>query len=714
MRGLKRALLALAALLVLALVALAVALPRLAGSDAVRARLGEAVRDATHREFSYRSIDAGLFPPHLELEGAALAGDGEGPAAEASRVELRLALLPLLARAVVVRSLRVEGAALRAERTEQGLRLVGEDLPEAPKEERPPDAEPESRAERDGFAFAVQRVVLADASLRLDDRTREPAPRLELQELAGELTFTAPGAPLRADLQGALASGGRLVLRGSGLPDGPFEAELELHEVELEPFAAYAGGAKLAARAAGTLRVAGETGRAGKANLDLRLDAESFELDDLELRGAFSLRAELAGEDLRAAAGPVSLDAGEGELRYRRAFRKAAGVPATLSGTLRRSREGAEPSLRLEGAELQLGGIAARGELGLEPKRQVRLDAAPFDAAALAALIPALEGRGLAGSLSLAGLDVETEPLAVRGRIQLDPLGVGGVAAEHLVLRGALEGTGREIVGQGLRASLGGEEAPLTLTLSGLGEAPRLRIATHLEDADSSALVAALGGDRERLSGPLDLDADLAAPLGGTQPPLAALEGDVSLRIAPGRLRKVSLLRAAFETAGAAKAASGKDAGALRRHYGDEFESLSGRFRIRGGEAHTDDLRLVYQGYTAELQGSIGLADRALDLHGSLTIEEGAEGDLGSGGRSRRTIPLASVTGTLDDPRVSLTREALAGIAAAYAGDPRRREKWEGKLDERLGEGRGKDVLDALDEVLEKLKQPPQEGPAEP
>ena len=424
------------------------------------------------------------------------------------------------------------------------------------------------------------------------------------------------------------------------------------------------------------------------------------------MSGPFALRGELAGEDLRAAAGPLSLDAREGELRYRRALHKPAGVPATLSGTLRRSKEGAASALRIEGVALQLGAIGARGELELAPQRRLRLDAPPFEAAALEALVPALEGRGLTGSLSLAGLDVAAEPLAVRGRIQLDSLGLGGVAAEPLVLRGALEGTGSEIVGRELRATLGGQEAPLRFALGPLGEAPRLRLATRLEDADSSALVAAFGGDRERLSGPLDLEADLAAPLGGGQPPLAGLAGDVSLRIAPGRLRKVSLLRAAFETAGAAKAVDRGDRDALQRHYGDEFESLSGRFRIRGGVAHTDDLRLVYQGYTAELQGSIGLADRALDLRGSLTLDE----DLGAAGAGRRTIPLASVTGTLDDPRVSLTREALAGIAAAYAGDPRRREKWERKLDERLGEGRGKDVLDALDQMLETLKKPPQEG----
>jgi hypothetical protein len=702
-RGLQRALLALGALLALALVALAVALPRLAQSDAVRARLGEEVREATRRELAYGSIDAGLVPPHLEVRDASLSGDAGGPAVSARRVELRLALLPLLARAVVVRSLRVEGAALRAERGEQGLRLVGEDLPEPPKRERPAPDDGEDDAGGEGFSLAVQRIVLEDASLRIDDRTREPAPSLELRELEGELSGTRPGAPVRAELSATLASGGHLSLRGSGRSGGAFEADLELHEVALEPFAAYAGEGKLAASADGTLRVAGEAAPGGTASFDLRLAAEALELGDLELRGPFTVKGELSGEDLRLASGPVALDAGEGELRYRRAFRKSAGVPATLSGNLRRAKTQQQTSLRVEGAELRVGGVAARGELELAPKRALRLDAPPFEAAALAALVPALEDRDLAGRLSLAGVEVETGPLTVHGRLQLDPLQLGGLAAEPLVLQGALEGTGDAIAGRELRARLGSEEAPLILVLDGLAQAPGLRLATRLEDADSSALVAAFGGDRDRLSGPLDLEADLRAPLTGPKAPLGALEGEVSLRIAPGKLRNVSLLRAAFETAGAA-AASGEGRDALQRHYGDEFQSLSGRFRIRDGEAHTEDLRLVYEGYTAELRGSIGLADRALDLRGDLTLDE----ELGSDG-GRRTIPLASVTGTLDEPRVSLTREALAGIAAAYAGDPRRREKWERKLDDRLGEGRGKDVLDALDQMLDTLKKPPPE-----
>jgi hypothetical protein len=62
-------------------------------------------------------------------------------------------------------------------------------------------------------------------------------------------------------------------------------------------------------------------------------------------------------------------------------------------------------------------------------------------------------------------------------------------------------------------------------------------------------------------------------------------------------------------------------------------------------------------------------------------------------------IPLARVTGTVESPRVEMTADAALRFAALYATE-RRREKWERKIDKRLGEGSGRQVLDALDQIL--------------
>jgi AsmA-like C-terminal region/Domain of Unknown Function (DUF748) len=706
---LRAALLALAGLLALALVALALALPRIAASDAVRARLTEAVEDATKRSFHFEALEAGLFPPRLEVRGAALSGaDGE-PAAAARSVQLRLGLLPLLARVVVVRSLVLEGADVHLERTGEGLRLVGRDLPVPERAAEPAPAAKEEPSEDGGFSLAVQRLRLAHSALRVDDRTRAPAPSLELQGVEGGVRASAPDAPVEVELRASVASGGSLELRGEGRLGGPFEGDLELRRLELAPFAPYAEGATLEARADGKIHATGEGGRPERVELDLRFEAGRLAAGDLSAEGPLTLHAELGGRDLREATGPIRLDATEAVLALGGAFRKPAGTDAVLDARLLRARGAGGATAALEQAAIVLGAIHATGRIQLQPGLRATLDAPAFEFEALGALLPGLAGSGLTGKLSLAGMDVGLDPLSVRGRAVLDGLVLGRVGKEHPVLRGTLEGLGGEVVGRELRASLAGQEAPIALRVGDLAGAPRFQLGARLERADSSALVGALTGNREILSGPLDLTADLGGPLAGPTPLLQAIAGTLDLRIAPGRLRNVSLLRTAFRTARVAESARGKEKSKLDRYYSDEFESLSGRFRIADGKARTDDLRLVYGGYSADLRGGIGLEDRSLDLRGSLTLEPEVDSALVGGSGRRRTIPLASVKGTVDDPQVALTPEAVAAIASVYVQDERRREKWEKKLDERLGEGRGKDVLNALDKVLQSLQQPPAE-----
>jgi hypothetical protein len=81
----------------------------------------------------------------------------------------------------------------------------------------------------------------------------------------------------------------------------------------------------------------------------------------------------------------------------------------------------------------------------------------------------------------------------------------------------------------------------------------------------------------------------------------------------------------------------------------------------------------------------------------------------------KREIPLAAVRGTLDDPKVSITSQAALAFAASVYGTDERREKLEKKLDERLGEGGGKQVIDLLEGVLGgSRKKPAEPPPAEP
>jgi hypothetical protein len=268
--------------------------------------------------------------------------------------------------------------------------------------------------------------------------------------------------------------------------------------------------------------------------------------------------------------------------------------------------------------------------------------------------------------------------------------------------------------------TIGGEQIPLELGIARLSRDMRLTLGARADDLDSSALAMAFGAPAGSLSGPLDLDAALAAPLGGEASLLDALTGPLRFSIAPGRMPGVSLLRSAIDALGgiasvASLFGSGGAGGKLQRFYDDEFERLGGTLTLGGGKARTDDLALLYRDYRVDLVGDIALADTALDLEGTLTIFEaidqaiaGAAPAASSGRAVKRELPLAHVGGTASDPRVSISPKSALAFAAVYLGGGKLR----GTLDEAVpGAGEVVDVLGELFGGKQKQKSPP---PAQP
>ena len=101
---------ALVAVLVLTGVALLWALPRLAKSEAARARIESAAKGALGRDLQYGELDFALLPPSLVVDHPTVAGEraGDPPLASAERVALHVALWPLLRRELEVTSLAID------------------------------------------------------------------------------------------------------------------------------------------------------------------------------------------------------------------------------------------------------------------------------------------------------------------------------------------------------------------------------------------------------------------------------------------------------------------------------------------------------------------------------------------------------------------------------------------------------------------------------
>ncbi len=661
MRLLARALLGLAAVLALAVVALAVLAPRLIDRPELRERIALAAQAATGRTLQYERLDVGLLPLRLEAFGAALEGGPKHAPLRAERVALEVALLPLLARTVLVDTLVVRGAELTLVRGRNGI-----ELPIAPpvrqKAEPSPDGEDAASAAGGGVSLALREVRIEQSRVTLRDDTVRPP-----------VAWTLDALDLRA--------------RGRLLVDAPipFELTADLH------------GAKL--------QIEGEASRAGA--LDLRIALAKFPLERLQpylpapltLAGAADLELALKGE-LARFAGPLSVELSAAEITRGATFRKPAGERAAFEGRL--VRDGA--ALRIEDGLLALADAELAVSAEIAPRVRARLAAPRIELASFDGWLPALGAAGASGAVGFDAFDVRLDPLALSGGIVLDDVSAP-VGETRGSLRGRLEGRGDSLVGDALELRVAEQPFRLGLTLDALASEPQAALRLRSEGTDSGSLVSGLSGKPSTLEGPLALGADLRAPLSDPDTLLRALSGQLQLGVTPGKLRGVSLLRSAFaalgSAGGVAERLSGAKRGELARYYSDAFETLAGSFQIRGGKARTNDLRLVYPDYQVDLAGALGLLDRSLDFRGKLTLFEELDRTLGDGARGvKRELPLAAVRGTLDDPRVSISPQVALAFAAGYYGGGERREKLERAVDERLGTGSGKQVLDLLDSVL--------------
>jgi hypothetical protein len=568
-----------------------------------------------------------------------------------------------------------------------------------------------SVSEKEGstVAIAVGDLRLLDSRLLLEDLTVTPTLTWDVTELEARAKGSSLTGPIDVELSGKLATGGAVHVEGTAWLDGRLDLGATIERLALGPLQRYLEpGQKLSGELSGSMKASGPATDPEAVTADLTLDNGLLDAAGLALRGGVKVRATLEG-GIEKISGPFEVDATDAECLYGEAFQKPRGKPATVTGRLVRGPKG---DFALEGVKLRLHNLDATGRVATGPRARLELEAPPFDLRGWSDLIPALASVASKGSVAIQELVVTTVPLDVRGRVILQDLVLAPPGGEPIRLNGALEGIGGAVRSRDLEAVVGEQRIPLDAELSNLAKDPRYRIVARTDQAETNALLTALAGMNDTLYGPLTGNAELSGPVGGERPALEALGGQARLDIGRGRLRGVSLLRGSFErlgTFGEAALLAGAIRGGktLQRFYGDEFQSISGTFVLQNGRGKTNDLRLVYRHYTVDLRGSVGMLDESLDLSGTLTIDEEVDAALTEGVEQEatpaptrsRVIPLAHIGGTVREPRVNVTREAAASLMASYTVG-RKREKIEEKIDERLGEGAGREILSTLEQIL--------------
>jgi hypothetical protein len=367
------------ALAVVAIGALAWALPRLAKSDAARAKIQSAARAALGRELRYGDIGAGLFPPSLIVEQPEIAGAAEGdpPLARAKRIALRVELWPLFRRQLEVASLAIDGLALHLVRTKDGLTLPG---PASSEPQAPAPSEPIEPGERGGAAFGIRKLALSDGAIALEDRSVSPPQTWNVADVDLTATSAAAGEPIAIsgsvqDVKGgALDVAGKVALeaeldRIGADAKGPFEIDARAARV--------AYGADFAKPANTPMKLSGRIAAAGA----LAIDDLELALSNLVARGALRTAPRT---ELSLSADAFALDGWEKI------------VPAL--GLAKPTGRVAIPKLVVSTAPL-----AAHGEIALDD---------------VVATLPERAPIALRGAIELSGTELRTRELVARAAEQ--------------------------------------------------------------------------------------------------------------------------------------------------------------------------------------------------------------------------------------------------------------------------------------------------------
>lgn len=707
-----RALVRIAAVLLLAAVvaigAVAWLLPRWASGEGFRELLVGAARDATGRDVAYDDLSLALFPPHLVATNVRV-GDAASPLVVAQRVDMNVAVAPLLARVVQIDSLALDAVTWRIVRDANGIALpIAKRV--AARDPKPgflrASVIPLAVTAAPELRFAVRSVTLLDSRIVWDDRAAEPPLQVEVRDVEGRAEGSSADAPITVSLAGTLASGGTLKIAGSATLAGVLDLAANLDAIDLAPFASYFGGDfALDGRVGGTLRARGPAAQLDALEADLEIADAAVRAGEVATQGPVALKARLRGA-IEEPEGDVEIDATRASLSaYGGAFKKPPGAPATATGRLVRQPNG---KIRLDDVKLSIKNM--NGKTSLHPDG-VHLDAPPFDLTGWGELVPALAAVAPEGPVAFEGVRVATQPFSLAGRVVLDGVRLRPQGREPIALRGALVGDGPGFESEQLVATVGGQPVTIALAMHGTSERIEHRVQLATQDADARALLGAIAGKPDVLEGPMTIRADLAGPLGATA--LAELTGPIDLRVGAGRIPNVSPLREAVDALAkydeSAKLFDRKQAEqSLAPYLTDRFESITGDFKIGGGRARTRALVIRYPGYQLELRGSVGLADQSLDLAGRIALGEevlaalaGKPADPNGGAR---VLEVARVRGTAEDPKFEVDQAGAIAFAASFAL-AQRRDKLERKLDKQLGEGTGGALLDALDQLLGKKKE---------
>jgi hypothetical protein len=499
--------------------------------------------------------------------------------------------------------------------------------------------------------------------------------------LSGDLRLQANAGrtgPIDLDARFAPKEGGSIGAKGSVTRDGVLDVTTQMEALDLKLLSPFLpdDGPRVAGVLSGPGRVLGPASSPTRLELEAAITGGAFSLDEYQVTGPFEAKLAIKNPLSPQRTGKADLELTNARVIYEGRFEKKAGVPAQLDTEFGPSASGEtrfESRLKLK----NLDRIQIQGSLG--ETTQMSLTATSLDLGQAAEFVPLLAQYRASGRATLSDFSIVQKPavpLRFQGKFLLADVALTMPDAGRVGLVGAVVGDGNRLRTEGLKVVAG----DVTIQLEGHLEDPfgagRFAFSGRtVGTPDVNSLLSTFTSKRDTVFGPLRLEGDVSGALSRSGSLAETLIGTLHFSVGEGvggKLRGVSLLKAVLDQVpllgSAVWSKPFRGGRSVDDFFSDQFKIIQGDLAIQRGLVEAKILRLAYEGYEANLSGGMLLRDLTLDMTGELLLQSDLlavlVGALGGDGTDRAPIriPLARVSNTLADPKVSMTPRTLAAI----------------------------------------------------
>ncbi|MDG2051941.1 MAG: DUF748 domain-containing protein [Myxococcota bacterium] len=667
--------------LLLVLGVLTLALERYSQTPAMRDHVEKLSVSLLGRPLSYKSLQMGLWPPHLSIRSATLPGpDQAGPdLLTITRLDLRIAIAPLIRKTVLFESLTIDGLDVRMVRNDSGLDSPWSTSSSLSNPEETSPSSEESWFSSWGIRF--RQIKVREARFSLIDKTRSPPETFGFESVNLIAKSTDTSTPLDVDFKAESIGGGEIQATGTSALNGDVALRFGLTNLSLSGLGSYLDSEFITeATLSGNAEIKGPIADPKQLKLDVQLAADRVQWEADSLKGSLALQGDF--DDLwPKPKGTLTLEAKQAAISISKWIVKPAGTSLHLV-----SEWGDTPNSdwAVSLNTIEIATIKASGRVGWEPSFYVQLDSEEFPVKAIALLVPELSDSGAHGRLEIKDLVYQSGPPSVQGTLRAEDLHVVFQDGGSISLSVDLTGQGDGIAIEKGDLSAGGQHFEISGQVTDLaGELPfDIKVKTPQTIRADAFLTGLSPNFANVLYGPATLNAQISgsgSSLGTEAAFFDSFNGEFNLEMGQaipgveegGRIVGFSLLSSLFDGLGkysqitrVTRLLLGDKTPDLTGVTDDSFEKARLISKVENGVCVIEKARIVESSYAANLVGNIRLADLSLDLRGKIELGEAAAAALGARAKDGEiVVPVAHIRGTLDDPKVDVSESAVLSLS---------------------------------------------------